>query len=92
MTALNNLDFTLTSLVAVEAGRDALNGIDAPTMWVLVSGIFYEVADLYDTRLGYHAILLDGRKSVGNIRTKFDLLRISPRCIGAAAHGAAARV
>ena len=74
MTALYNLDFTLTALVAVEAGGDALNGIDAPTMRVLVSGILYEVADLYDTRLGYHAVLLDGRESVGNIRTKFDLL------------------
>ena len=74
MTTLYNLDFTLTALVAVKAWSDALNGIDAPTMRVLVSGILYEVADLYDTRLGYHAVLLDGREGVGDIRTKFDLL------------------
>lgn len=92
VAALEYLDFALTALVAVKAGSNTLNRIDAPTMRVFIVGFLNEIANLYNARFCDHAVLLHGSYSIGNVRTQFDLLKILPRCIGAAAHGAAARV
>lgn len=50
---LQYLDLALTALVAVEAGRYALNGIDAAPLRVLIVGLADKVADLDDARVGH---------------------------------------